>query len=342
MQIFVICPDGVQRRTVDELSTLLADPETLVWVDVPECDDQAVRVLTDVFEFHPIAVRNCVERNHVSKVHLYNDHVFTVLHAPHIGERGHVHYVELDEFIGPNYLVTTHGPVNPKVDPAIAHVDTDLVLRRLENGNLRVARSYELSYAIVSSLARREADLVARLAQESGQLEQSVTSEQTKEDPEAFVEDLFEVWYELLAIRTMAAHTCATYGRIAGIAKALPEDARSLVNDVADQFERVRSMADGQREFLHGVIEFYKTRADTHTAIAAEKTAETAVQQNDDMRKITAWVAIAAVPTAVTGFFGQNVAFPGFGHTDAFLLSVGLILAGATFLYVLFRSKDWL
>ena len=72
----------------------------------------------------------------------------------------------------------------------------------------------------------------------------------------------------------------------------------------------VRSMAEGQRQFLHGVIEFYQTRTSTHLTVAAEKLASTSVQQNDDMRRITAWVAIIAVPTAVTGFFGQNVDSP--------------------------------
>jgi hypothetical protein len=45
------------------------------------------------------------------------DHVFTVLHPPQLGQRGHVHYVELDQFIGRNYLVTVHGPLNPAVNP---------------------------------------------------------------------------------------------------------------------------------------------------------------------------------------------------------------------------------
>jgi hypothetical protein len=71
----------------------------------------------------------------------------------------------------------------------------------------------------------------------------------------------------------------------------VPDTAPPLFSDMADQFEPVKSMANGQREFLHGVIEFYQTRTSTHTAIAAEKVASTGVQQNDDMRKITAWVA---------------------------------------------------
>jgi magnesium transporter len=66
------------------------------------------------------------------------------------------------------------------------------------------------------------------------------------------------------------------------------------------------------------------------------------VQQNDDMRRITAWVAIVAVPTAVTGFFGQNVPYPGFGTKVGFLASMIIMLALAVSLYVAFKRKKWL
>jgi Mg2+ and Co2+ transporter CorA len=58
-----------------------------VWVDIPTCDDACAKVLTEVFGFHPMAVRDCVERNQVPKIHAYSDHVFLVLHAPS-GGRG--------------------------------------------------------------------------------------------------------------------------------------------------------------------------------------------------------------------------------------------------------------
>jgi len=60
------------------------------------------------------------------------------------------------------------------------------------------------------------------------------------------------------------------------------------------------------------------------------------------MRKISAWVAIIAVPTALTGFFDQNVPYPGFGATAGFIASTFLIIFGAAVLYVLFRRKQWL
>ena len=53
-----------------------------------------------MFCVHPLAIRDCRERNQVPKVHVYADHVFLVLHAPEQGAAGHVHYIELDQFIG--------------------------------------------------------------------------------------------------------------------------------------------------------------------------------------------------------------------------------------------------
>jgi Mg2+ and Co2+ transporter CorA len=162
------------------------------------------------------------------------------------------------------------------------------------------------------------------------------------DDPEQFLEELFKVWYELLTIRTLAVHSTATYARMAKLVRSLPDAEKPLVADIADRFEQVVNMADGQREFLHGVIEFFQTRTGTHMTLAAEELAAVSVQQNDDMRKITAWVAIVAVPTAVTGFFGQNVPYPGFGETSGFLASSVIMLLIATTLYLVFKRKKWL
>ena len=143
-------------------------------------------------------------------------------------------------------------------------------------------------------------------------------------------------------MRTIATHSSATYGRMGRQVRFLPDTAPPLFTDIADQFGVVTTMADGQREFLHGVIEFYQTRTATHMTMAAEKSASTAVRQNEDMRRITAWVAIVAVPTAVTGFFGQNVPYPGFGTTGGFLASMLIIIILAVVLFIVFKRKGWL
>jgi Mg2+ and Co2+ transporter CorA len=174
MDVLTACETGIERHDVIDLPRLLKREDAVIWVDIPVCDPGSVDLLSEVFGFHRIAARDCVERNHVSKVHIYPDHVFTVLHAPRLGRRGHVHYVELDQFIGRNYLVTVHGPLNPAVDPQVALLDTGAVLRRIEERKLHISSPFELSHWIVSALIRRESDLVASLAKESWELEQRV------------------------------------------------------------------------------------------------------------------------------------------------------------------------
>ena len=185
MDVYLISPNGLEVHAADELSQLLDKPDALIWVDIGRCTGQDTGVLSEVFGFHEIAVRDCVERNHVSKIHVYDDHVFTVLHAPEIGTGGHVHYVELDQFLGRNYLVTVHGPLNPAVNPEVAFLDTGAVLQRLESGHLQVRSPFELSSAIIASLTRREIELIAGLAKESGRLEQRVTLAEVTRRPRA-------------------------------------------------------------------------------------------------------------------------------------------------------------
>jgi len=343
MELQVITDGRIESHPLDELKRLLDREDTLVWLDIPRCDDEATSVLIDVFGFHPRAVQDCFERNHVSKAHLYANYVFVVLHAPELGRGGHVHYIELDQFVGPNYLVTVHGPLNPAVDIEVSLKETRAARKRIEQGHLRPTTSFELSYSIGTALARRQREFVADLARKSGLLEKRVMFDEADDEPGVFLDKLFKVWYELLAVRTIASHCSDSYGRLMTRAIAsVPTAAQPLVEDLADQFSRVKSFSDSQKEFVHGIIEFYQTRLNIQTTTAAEQLAATSVQQNDDMKRITAWVAIVAVPTAVTGFFGQNVAYPGFGTEFGFAFSSAVILVIAGLLFLFFKRRGWL
>src|SRR4051794_25614345 len=101
MDVHLVVDDKIKSYQPEDVPALLDRDEGIVWVDIPYCDEAAVRLLTDVFGFHSLALRDCVERNRVAKIHAYPDHVFAVLHAPELGASGHVHYIELDQFVGP-------------------------------------------------------------------------------------------------------------------------------------------------------------------------------------------------------------------------------------------------
>src|SRR3954452_17696540 len=135
MEIRCVTADGVRRYSAEQLESLPPD-NAVVGVDVPQWDAAAGAVLTERFGIHPRAAEDCARRNPVPKVHVYPGHVFVVLHGPERGARGHMHYLELDQFVGPDWLVTVHGPVNPAVDPDAALTETHAVARRLEAGRL--------------------------------------------------------------------------------------------------------------------------------------------------------------------------------------------------------------
>jgi len=197
------------------LQKLLKAEDGFVWVDIPAGDEEAVHVLSEVFRFHPMAVKDAVERNRVPKVHAYHDNVFVILHAPERGKHGHVHYVELDQFIGVRYLVTVHGPTNPAVRPDAAARETRAVLERIQARRLRPVTPSQLSHAIVTGLTREQEDFIEMLTKDVWQLEQRLTGGNVG-DPEEYLDELFRARHGLLAVRTMGAQSGAIYHWVIG------------------------------------------------------------------------------------------------------------------------------
>jgi magnesium transporter len=325
MRIRVISPEGLETRQVDELEELLAGPD-LVWVDLPSWDDEAAEVLGKLLRLHPRAVQDCAQRNPMPKVQVYPDHVFVVLHAPEQGKRGHVHYVELDQFIGSGYLVTVHGPLNPHVRPEVAMVETDIVIRRVEAGRLRPPSSARLSYAIVTGLINRMRDYLTALTQEVWRLEQTVTGGHLG-DPEQLLEELFQVRHGLLAIRTMATTSREVYGRMRTLAVFGTGPDAGLLVDIEDQFQRIGALADSQREYLQGVIEFYQTRTTTKMTIAAERLAVIA--------------AVTLPVTALSSIMGMNVIVNDSTHIPWVVSLLVVMAAMSAALLVWARRKGW-
>jgi Mg2+ and Co2+ transporter CorA len=348
MDVRLITNEGIEDRSPDELRALLARDSGLIWVDIPKCGEDDARTLLNVFHFHPLAIRDCVERNRVPKVHGYGDHVLIVLHAPERGQRGHVHYIELDQMIGRNYLVTVHGPINPAVDPDVALRETRAVHARIVAGRFRPASAFDLSHAIVSALTRHQEAYVETMTREVWQLEQRVTGGDVG-DPETFLNDLFRARHGLLAVRTMAALGGAIYGRLAGLTR-IPQAGGKFVVDIIDQFERVRSVADSEKEYLQGVIEFYQTVLTINAALVGQaqntevkRLTEASYAQNEEIKKISAWAAIFFAPTLIGTVYGMNFdRMPElhwrFGYPSALLLMVALSIG----LYVTFKRRQWL
>jgi magnesium transporter len=324
----LVTRDGVEWHDPGELDALAARPREageILWVDVPAWDDAATATLAGRFGIHPRAAADCARRNPVPKVHLYRDHLFVVLHAPERGERGHVHYLELDQFIGPDWLITVHGPVNPKVDPDAAALEAATVARRLGDGRLHPRSGHELSAALVSALSGRLRDYLSGLTEEVWGLEKQVVGGHIG-DTEEFLEELFQVRHGLLTVRTMAALSREVYGRMTTL-PALGDGVHPLLADVEDQFRRIERMADAQREYLQGVIEFYQARTNTKMTIAAERLAVIA--------------AVTLPVTAVSSIMGMNVIVNDSTHVTWLVALLGFMGAMSWAMLVWARRQGW-
>ncbi|MBC2637982.1 MULTISPECIES: magnesium transporter CorA family protein [unclassified Rhodococcus (in: high G+C Gram-positive bacteria)] len=292
MDVRFISDEGVRSYPASDLRMLLDRPGGVVWVDVPTWDDQAEDAMTTIFGCHPLAVRDSRDRNQVPKVHRYENHFFVVLHAPQSGAQGHVHYVELDQFIGSRYLVTVHGPVNPAIDPSTAMVEVNAVLGRLESGKLRPGTGFELSFAVLAALTARMRAYTADLTKDVWKLEQQVTGGHLG-NPETFLDEMFRVRHGLLTVGTMASLSREVYGRMVTIEAFGAGKGQDLLLDAVDQFQHLTVMATGQKDYLQGTIEFYQARTNTKMTIAAERLAVIA--------------AVTLPITALSSILGMNV-----------------------------------
>ncbi len=305
MKLRWIDSNGVSGRDLAELPDLRRQTDGFLWLDIPEWGDDAEAMLADEFGFHPMAISESRNRNHIPRLHVYPHHVFIVVHAPEIGARGHVHYLELDQFVGEDFLVTVHGPLSPKVSLEAALRETNAVAARMENGRLHPTSPFGLTYAIVSSIARREAEMVAEIAREVGLMEQRVMAEDDEKDPQKFLSQLFAARHELLTIKTMASQGSEIYRRAIKLTTFAPPEGLGLMQDVLDQYETVAHISDAQLVFLMGVTEFYRARTDTKMTIAAERLAVIAavtlpitslssvLGMNVIVNESTHWIALA-------------------------------------------------
>jgi Mg2+ and Co2+ transporter CorA len=326
MRLQWIDSEGVTDRPLSDLTDLRKRTDGFLWLDIPHWSEDAEAILANEFHFHPLAIAESKDRSHVPRVHVYPDHVFIVLHAPEIGAAGHVHYLELDQFVGKNFLVTVHGPINPKVALDAALRETKAVSTRLERGRLHPTSPFGLTYSIVSSIARHQAELVAEIAREVGLMEQRVMADENA-DPQEFLSELFAARHELLTIKTMAEQGSEIFRRAIKLTTFAPRESIELIKDVLDQYETVAHISEAQLQFLSGVTEFYRTRTDTKMTIAAERLAVIA--------------AITLPITSLSSVLGMNVIVNNSTHWVSLIILCVIMLAISLVLLQWTKKMGW-
>jgi len=325
MEVRFVDSTGAHPREPEDVVELFAHEDGFFWIDVPVWDDASEEVVLGL-GVHPMVLEACRQRNYVPTVHGYVDHVFVTTQSPFLGAAGHVHLLELDQIIAHHYLVTVHGPINPDVEQSRAQVETDGVLARIEGGRFRPTTPAELSYAITSAVARRQSGLIREVAAKLPGLERQVMSSQLR-DPEALLESMFLIRHELITTRTMAAQCHDIWVRMGDIRRMADDPDAVRARDLADQFDRVRSLADGEAHFLFGVIELYQTKVHTKMTVAMERLAVIA--------------AVTLPVTAIASVYGMNVIVNQHTHYVELVVVLAVMIAISLMLLRWARRQGW-
>jgi magnesium transporter len=312
MTVRLVSNGGVMEKSVEEIPVLLKREDGFVWLDVPQWTVEIDGLLAAELNLHPVAREYCRVRNHMPMVHGYRDHVFMVLHRPVVLGQGETRLVELDLFVGDRFLVTVHKRDEVSVAAVEGVSEIEETLARIGAGRIAPRTPIELTHALVSLMALRQRLLVQDVAVRVAEVEEKVLHQQLT-NPEHALEEMFLVRYELLSVRTTAAHSEEVLARARKLLGSGHHDDEAQLADLQDMFRRVHRMTDSEQELLAGVIDLYRTRNDTKLTIASERLAVLA--------------AVTLPATAISSVYGMNVIVN--PHTEPVQLTVVLIIMAA-------------
>jgi len=315
---------GERRGGRIELETALkkadACDDGFIWIGVHDPSSAVVEAVGRHFELHPLAIEDAVHAHQRPKLELYGDTLLVVLKtARYIDQEERIEIGEVMVFVGANFVVTVrHGEGSPLHD----------VRGDLEDHPelLGIGPSAEL-YAVCDRIVDDYAVVIDGITLDIEQVETDVFSGGHVSQAER----IYRLKREVLGFRRAAGQLQAPMQRLAARQTGLPLDPRTgdYFRDVHDHLVRDADRIAGFDELLTGVLQ--------------ANLAQLTVRDNQDMRRISAWVAILAVPTMVFGLYGMNFQYmPELKWRFGYPLVLVVVALVCLYLYRRFTRAGWL
>lgn len=277
-----------------EFASLLAEPDSLLWVDFDgEPDEAAEAILTGIFRFHPLAVDDALEETHTPKVDDWGDYLYLVLNAMALAEGEKIAIIshELDIFLGKNFVVTHHD--TPIAAIQKAHKAAQRDKRAISQG------ADHLLYKIVDEVVADYMPIVELLDDRIDAIEDDVLN---KPRPET-IQQIFALKRALQVMRRIITPQREVLNKLARDEYEVvdPKD-RIFFRDVYDHLVRLHELNESMRDLVSGAL-------DTYLSVVNNR-------MNDVMKTLTIITTLFMPISFVTGFFGMNFFEPVAGLTS--------------------------
>ena len=306
----------------DALDALRADDETsdFLWIGLKDPTAAEFELVNEELQLHPLAVEDAVNGHQRAKVELYDSTMFVVLKPlRYIEETSDIETGEVMMFVGDRFVVTVrYGEAGPLKS----------VRARLEaNPEMLSHGAIAVLHAVTDAVVDNYLAIDAELQDDLEEIEQSVFAGSDTVTSET----IYRLKREVLEFRRAALPLAAPLRMLHdGSRSPLPDkEVRLLLRDVADHLLRVTDHMESYDRLL--------------TDILSAHLAQISVQQNNDMRMISAWVAIAAVPTMIAGIYGMNFDhMPELHWYYGYFGALALMGSACLVLYRMFKKSGWL
>jgi magnesium transporter len=294
-------------------------PNTLVWIGLHQPTDEEFDAVRREFGLHELAVEDAMKGHQRPKLEVYDETLFVVLKTARYFEPDTLEFGEILIFVGDQFVVTVrHGDASP------LH---DVRLRLEQRPELLQHGAGAVLHAILDKVVDDYTPVLTALDLDITELE----AEAFGEDPAiGLTERIYKLKRQVINLHRATAPLTEPLARLAaGRFDAVNDEIAPYFRDVYDHLLRAVQTADNYRELLTSILEANLTQV--------------SVRQNEDMRKISAWAAILAVPTLIAGVYGMNFQhMPELHWRLGYPLAVLAMILVSFGIYSYFRRIDWL
>jgi magnesium transporter len=303
----------------DKLRAEATDDGDFVWVGLYKPSEGELDDVAQAFGLHPLAVEDALKAHQRPKLERYHDSLFLTLKTLwYVDAEDAVETGEINLFAGSDFVITVRHGRGSELHSARSRLESDTAI--LTHGPGAVV------YAVCDTVVDGYGDVLDELQVDVDEIETSVFSPARTDDSNR----IYVLKREIAEVRRAVLPLREPMRKFAeGLVARVDPDAAPFFRDVLDHLNQGADVIDTLDSLL-------STAFDAHLA-------RITVQQNDDMRKISAGVALAAAPTLIAGVYGMNFEhMPELGWKVGYPLAVLLMVAISGGLWVLFKKSGWL
>lgn len=314
-----------------DVSEHLHEPGALVWVDLCNPEHGLLGELAEELGLDPRAVEDVVEHSERTKATRYATHTFVTVYATALGPQipGSIESRLLSARVSIFVLPTAVVTVRHEVDPATPVFDIDEVVRRWDdNSDLLRKGSPALLHGILDVVVDEQFDTIQQLDDVIESLEDRLFDDRSQ--TRQLQRDTYRLRKELVELRRIVLPMREVVNTIMRRSTPGTQGAEldGWYSDLYDHVIRAAEWTESLRDMITTVFETNLSLQDARL--------------NTIMKKLTGWAAIIAVPTLVTGWYGQNIPYPGYGNNWGVWTSALLSALASVALYIAFKRRNWI